>query len=186
MWWCGGAPPPRGRVATRASERGASSAGDAEAFALDHVAPQSSRPARPRILSLLLVAGCCGASQSGRSRCRTPPTCPPPWHQSDASRLRALRAAAERKRGSSGQQHTHHAHIAAIAQRNCTRHGIHYTSQPSLRGRACAAPAVRGYKTAAPPKPTGRRLAALRRGPAAAQNRVRAPSRLLRRVPEPG
>jgi linoleoyl-CoA desaturase len=30
-------------------------------------------------------------------------------------------------------QHTHYAHIAAIVQRNCARHGIRYTSQPSLR-----------------------------------------------------
>jgi linoleoyl-CoA desaturase len=29
-------------------------------------------------------------------------------------------------------QHTHYAHIAAIVQRNCARHGIRYTSQPSL------------------------------------------------------
>jgi linoleoyl-CoA desaturase len=30
-------------------------------------------------------------------------------------------------------QHTHYAHIAAIVQRNCARHGVRYTSQPSLR-----------------------------------------------------
>ncbi|MHB8469295.1 MAG: fatty acid desaturase family protein [Gaiellaceae bacterium] len=30
-------------------------------------------------------------------------------------------------------QHTHYAHIAAIVQRNCARHGIRYTAQPSLR-----------------------------------------------------
>ena len=30
-------------------------------------------------------------------------------------------------------QHTHYAHIAAIVRRNCARHGIRYTSQPSLR-----------------------------------------------------
>jgi len=30
-------------------------------------------------------------------------------------------------------QHTHYAHIAAIVQRNCARHGVRYTAQPSLR-----------------------------------------------------
>jgi linoleoyl-CoA desaturase len=30
-------------------------------------------------------------------------------------------------------QHIHYAHIAAIVQRNCARHRIRYTSQPSLR-----------------------------------------------------
>jgi hypothetical protein len=52
-------------------------------------------------------------------------------------------SAAERKCGSSGQQRTHYAHIAAIVQRNCARHGIRYTSQPSLRA-ALRAPAGEG------------------------------------------
>jgi linoleoyl-CoA desaturase len=29
--------------------------------------------------------------------------------------------------------HTHYPHIAQIVQRNCARHGVRYTSQPSLR-----------------------------------------------------